>query len=231
MNTSSNHISFNEFVANEVKTLEFIITRGCLKKSFKDLNQAIEYAYLDFESDLKKGRLVHFDFHAEFEMKVENKNRSILLGANVKSDFQECSYFLAMTSADDKKQLIRKFHFDYARKDIFTAQDVPLFHLQYGGKMSPRMITDGFVDEKLDNWLSLPRLNFSPINLALLLDIMLCEFQTLESVKVAQSDLWRDLIFKNEKLLSKNYFKNICDHLQSPAYKKTYLLRDFCYGR
>lgn len=229
MRIYNNHPSYDDFITNEVRTLEFITNYG-LFKYYGDLNNLIYYAYQDYSGRLKRGSLSNFNFHSKFSIEVEGSVHEVLIGAIVATDFSECSYSLAILDTKEPNQLIRKFHFDYAIPSHNPKQKVPSYHLQYGGKMSPKMKEEGLDDSKLDHWLSLPRLNFHPINLALLLDVMLCEFRTLETNKISEDPNWRSLIFANEKMLTCNYYKNAADHISSAAYKKEKLLRDFCYG-
>ena len=93
------------------------------------------------------------------------------------------------------------------------------------------MTEDGMVADKLDTWLSLPRLNFAPVNLAILLDIAFCEFKSDETNNIVEDSNWRALILKNEKLLTFNYFTSIKTHIDSANYNKDKLIRDFCYGK
>jgi hypothetical protein len=230
MKINKGYPKFNSFTSNELQTLQYIKTRGLLSK-YLDLNNTIELAFYDLQAQLKKNPNSNFTFHCDFEMTVETHNHRVIIGANVINDYSLCSYFLAIVGKDDdNKKLIRKFHFDFALPSIATKQRVPVFHLQYGGTLSPEIIDAGLSGEKLDEWLSVPRLSYSPVNLALLLDILFCEFKTEETNHLIQGDLWRKLIFDNEIFLTKNYFNNISEHINSASYKKENLLRDFCYG-
>lgn len=229
MKISDLHPTFEEFVKNEVDSLEYICNRGLLSY-FDDLQSTICNYTSYYKSKIKKGKFDKFEFHASFYMEVEKQIRNVLIGSVVDTDFKECSYFLVIVNEEDNNKIIRKFHFDYATPANTTKQRVPTFHLQYGGKMSPKMAQAGLNDSKLDNWLSVPRLNFSPINLALLFDILLCEFKTVETNEVIQTSEWRTLIYNNENFLSANYFKTIAAHLQSQQHTPSRLLRDFCYG-
>lgn len=138
---------------------------------------------------------------------------------------------MAITDRENEEELIRKFHFDFAHPKNPTRQPVPIFHLQYGGKMTPYMKKAGLNDSKLDHWLSVPRLSFSPINLALLLDMTFCELRTVQTRKIVETQEWRTLIFSNEKFLLINYYTSIADHCAGASYTNKNLIRDFCYGR
>lgn len=229
MSIFNNHPTIADFKKNEVKTLEFISTRGLLR-SFNDLAEAISLAYYDYRGRLNKPH--DFKFHTEFEMEVEGSPHKVFVGANVIGEYSLCSYFFAIAGKDnDMKKVIRKFHFDYALPSAgVTRQPVPIYHLQYGGALTQEMETGGMSDEKLDHWLSLPRLNFAPVNLAILFDILFCELRVEQTHEIVESDEWRTLIFDNEKFLSRHYFNNISTHVNSQNYKKGKLIRDYCYG-
>ena len=71
---------------------------------------------------------------------------------------------------------MRKFHFDFA--PVVDKNDrKPVYHLQYGGKPTPRMKELNVDDEHILPWLSSPRINSTPINLALLLDMIFRPFR------------------------------------------------------
>lgn len=230
MNIIHKYPTSSNFIKNEVKTLEFIISRGLLNK-YVDLNSTIQNLYYQYNAKLKKESKFDFLLHANFKMEIEGHNHEVVIGANVLNDFSICSYFLAIAGKnDDEKKLIRKFHFDYALPTIATLQKVPIFHLQYGGKASPEMGNLGLCGDKLDGWLSLPRLNFAPINLALLLDTLLCEFRTVSTNEIVESSEWRSLIYHNESFLLSSYFENIAAHIKSSKFNKNSLVRDFYYG-
>lgn len=230
MTIAQNYPTFSEFWKNEIKTLEYLQSRTLLK-DYSELANSINMSYNEYFSKRKKNEIFDFKFHCSFTMEIENHLHEVIIGANVLANYAECSYFLAIVGKDeDSDKLIRKFHFDYAAPVNDTRQKVPVFHLQYGGQLSPKTGESGKKGDKLDTWLSLPRLNFFPINLALLLDTMFCEFRTVDTHKIVEDNDWRSLIYDNELLLTRNYFNNIYNHLNSQNHKKGNLLRDFCYG-
>lgn len=229
MSIHKNHPTSLAFKKNEVDTLEVIYTRKLLK-NFTDLETKIHYTYFNFK-DKSRLNTIDFAFHADFDMTVERKVHKIIIGAVISGDYNIASYFLAICGKDKSLNLIRKFHFDYAHPRISTKQPVPIFHMQYGGKLSSEMAKLGISDKKIDPWLSLPRLNYPPINLALLLDVTFCEFRTKETEDVIENPDWKNLIKKNEELLVRPYHSSINDFASSGNYNSTHLIRDFCYGR
>lgn len=226
----ANQPTADNFKKNEIKTLQFLTTRTGLLKNFPELSDAIKQSYYYFKSKVSKP--FDFTFYACFNMNVENSRHKVFIGANVVGPYSMCSYFLAIAGKDDQeKNLIRKFHFDYALPTAnATNQPVPVYHLQYGGKLSPELRNLELDDSKLDNWLSLPRLNFAPINMALLLDLLFCELRVPETNEVVEDSDWRDLLFANEKFLSRHYYESITAHINSQSHSKNRLIRDFCYA-
>lgn len=221
------HPSSTAFKQNELKTLQYLIARRRLLKDYSVLAEAINTAYYVCLS--KKNEDFDLDFHVEFDMEVQDAFHKVVIGAYLTGDFEMCTYFLAVLGKDDEsEEVIRKYHFDYAKPSIPTKQPVPTYHLQYGGELSKHF--ENRKDTHLSNWLSVPRLTYSPINLALLLDLMFCEFNTPETRRVVQDTEWRTLILHNEEFLTHQYYSSIYQHFTSGNYSKTSLIRDYCYN-
>jgi hypothetical protein len=221
------HPSSLEFKKNELRTLQYITARARLLKNYSDLADAIRVAYSRYQS--KKTGEFDLDFHVEFDMEVQEAFHRVVIGAYVVGDFDMCTYFLAVIGNDNESdEVIRKYHFDYAKPSIRTNQPVPTYHLQYGGELSEHF--ENKKDTHLSNWLSVPRLTYSPVNLALLLDLLFCEFNTIETNKVTQDVDWRSLVLHNEQFLTCQYYSSIYNHITSQDYKKTSLIRDYCYN-
>lgn len=231
MTINSKQPTITDFKKNEVRTLEYINARSTILKEFPDLITKIERSYYDNKLLLTKPT-GDFIFHADFDMDVEGSQHKIIIGANVTGNYAMCSYFLAIVGKDNfSNEIIRKFHFDYAIPPKSPVkQPSPVYHLQYGGKPSPEMAILGVSDTYMEHWLSLPRLHFAPMNIALLLDTLFCEFRTNQTKKVIEDDDWRALVYANEKFLSNHYFENINNHIISRNYKKDSLVRDYCYN-
>lgn len=228
----SEHPNYKEFINNEFKTLETITTRAMLLRIYPVLSNSISTCYEICKGKQKKNTLSSINFHCSFDVNVQGSSHTIILGALVTEGYEECSYSLTILGKDDdEKRVIRKYHFDYAIPAVAAKkQKVPSYHLQYGGELSEAMKKDGLCDKKLDSWLSVPRLSYYPINFALLLDLLLCEFRSKETNEVAQSTNWRDLIFNNEKFISQPFFTTISNYIGSESYKRGRLIRDVFYG-
>jgi hypothetical protein len=221
------HPNSSEFKLNELKTLQYLNARKRLLKNYSGLADALSVAYFKYQS--KKAGAFDFDIHVEFDMEVQKDFHKVVIGAYVTGDFDMCTYSLAVFGKDDESdEVIRKYHFDYAKPATATDQPVPTYHLQYGGELSHHY--EAKKDTHLSSWLSVPRLTYSPINLALLLDLLFCEFNTLETDKVVQDRDWRNLIFNNEQFLTNQYYSSIYQHMMSQQYSLTSLIRDYCYN-
>ena len=224
------------FKQNELDTLVFIYTRGIFAKYFKELGKAVEHYkhyYTGAFKRIAKGKVTPFNFHADFEMMIQDHEHRVVIGANLDNGDEVWSYSLGICGKDGKTKddLIRKFHFDFADPQIKTEQPVPVYHLQYGGELSPRAAERKITTTNIESWLSVPRLVFAPVNLALLLDITFVELKSEDSQKILTNQSWRDLIYKNEKFLIKNYYGAIAQHVNSQRYDKHFLIRDFFYGK
>lgn len=229
--TNDNHPKVLDFKQNEFKTLEFLKNRRLLK-GFSDLDESIDRAFFAYKDPERLKRL-GFQFHADFWIEVQKKWHRILVEALIseaKGTFNECTYSLSIAKKEQPNELIRKFHFDHAHPSIRTNQPVPIFHLQYGGTLSPTLQGKGILDAHLEKWLSLPRLTFPPVNLALLLDTIFFEFRTEETNKIIESSEWRGMIYKNEQFILTQYYRAIGNFCGSAHHKTTRLIRDFCYG-
>lgn len=215
------------FKKNEFKTLEYIRNWGLIGSPFETLSSALNKCYeqhynVDFS-------IYPFELQLDFPMEIQDHIHRVVVGANIRGSKDINSYYLAICDAKEE-QIIRKFHFDFALPDIKTLQRVPTFHLQYGGKSTQYIKDKNWNDDKIDSWLSVPRLSFMPMNLALLLDLIFCEFTNKDAKNIHEDSRWRTLVLDNEKFLYFHYLTNIHTHMQSSRYNNKYLLRDLYYG-
>ncbi len=221
---------------NELKTLEFFYKSSFFTRIFPSLSNTARNYRDFFGNDRKKIQGVGFFFEGDLELSVEGKPRRVFIGANLVSRKEKAnhwahvmvSYSLCVCARNKPPfGLLRKFHFDYA---CLAAQPGPIHHLQYGGKLSQHQLSNGLTDRKLHSWLSTPRLGHAPVSLALLLDILFCEFVSVEAKKIAEDPNWRALVRKNEELVLKPYYQNIARFIGSAKYGSDCLIRDYCYG-
>ncbi len=221
---------------NELKTLEFLSTNLVVSKYFNELS----YNALLHANYLKENVNSHISFEAKLNLTVENKKRSVYVGAVVtsklgedKSDVHDwISYYLAVSdNAVVPRRLLRKYHFDFVGGATHNNHSHPAFHLQYGGKLSQYLLAEGLTEKHLNPWLSNPRITFYPVTLALVLDVVFCEFPSLETRKIAENHLWRDLIKANEVFIIKPFYEEMMTFITSGAHNRDHLVRDYCYGR
>lgn len=219
----------NEFKKNEFKTLEFIHSRGFFTNDFSELANVISNSYYRYNGE-KWNKDRSFEIASDFNIEIEEKNHLIILHAQIIGDFEISTYSLGVCSNDGTMELIRRFHFDYIHLNGGSKKKGPISHLQYGGKSGSGSDGKKFFTNRIDDWLSEPRLNFAPMNLALLLDMTFCEFHNEKSEKIVENPEWRSLIKDNESFLLKNYYQGLASHMQPHIHKKEKLLRDICYG-
>jgi hypothetical protein len=218
-----------DFKKNEIKTLEYINAWGFFNNDFGDLAKAIKIAYYSYKGvDVKKN--FNFKFVSDFETEIEGKPHKVVLNALVSGNYEETSYSLGICEQDGSCEFIRRFHFDYDHDNINRRQKAPISHLQYGGKGGIGFDGKEFNTNRIEDWLSVPRLYYPPINIALLLDVTLCEFHNEHTEKIVENPNWRALILVNEVFILRHYYQILSDHILSPRHKKENLVRDICYG-
>lgn len=223
-----------EFKRNELFTLEFFRNDSNLIEMFPTL-VADAYQYYTF---IKKASDTIFNFESELEIQINGTTGKTRGKAHIggkffedpKKKFLAPSYYMAICKVESTPhRLIRKYHFDYILPGLVRRQPHPVFHLQYAGELSPRLLRLNLEHNHMDTWLSEPRLVFMPMSLALLVDIVLKEFPDERTEKVIERSGWRDLIRKNENLLLAPYFR--CCNLFLSGNKTDHLfINDFCYG-
>ncbi|MCF8371626.1 MAG: hypothetical protein K9H64_08380 [Bacteroidales bacterium] len=218
-----------DFKKNEIKSLATICSRALFDSNFPELATAISTTYDRYRGETWK-RKNDFEFAADFEVEIENKNHRVVLHGIVKGDYENTTYSIGICSLEKPSELIRRFHFDYDHDNERLKQKAPVSHFQYGGKSGNGFNGKEFHTNLIEDGLSVPRFNFPPINLTLLLDIVFCEFRNELTAKVVEDPNWRSLVKNNEDFLWKHYYQVLASHLQSTRHKKENLLRDICYG-
>lgn len=228
MSIFKEHLSYTDFVGNEIKTLGFIQGLTQINQSFNDLANKSQILFHQYSG--RKNSDIAFQFKCDLNMLVEKQDKTIFIEALLRPNFSEAVYVLSICDQSlIPPKIMRKFHFDFA--PVVDKNDrKPVYHLQYGGKPTPRMKELNVDDEHILPWLSSPRINSTPINLALLLDMIFCEFPSEPTYKIIGTKEWRDLIKNNEDLVTKLYYKNIAKFFTS-THKSDFLFRDFYYGK
>ncbi len=133
-----------------------------------------------------------------------------------------------MILQDESLILIRKYHFDYA--PVNTNNDrKSVYHLQYGGELTPKLDELEVDIEALHPYLSPPRLESGPVNLAIVLDTIFCELYSIDTERIIEDNKWRDLVKSNEAILYKEYFRNLVTFFNG-THTSNFLYRDLRHG-
>jgi hypothetical protein len=214
-----------EFKKKELETLNFICQRGFFDSDFAELAAALYSTNAKYKG-VKKN--FDFDFVSDFDMEIEGKPHHVVLHAQVLGNYDFTSYSIGVCGGS--AELIRRFHFDYVHDNAGKKQKVPVSHIQYGGRSGKGFDGKQFLTNNIEHWLSEPRINYPPINLALLLDLIFCEFFNEKTKKIVENSEWRGLIKDNETFIFGHYYKTISDHIYSIRHSKEVLVRDVCYG-
>lgn len=230
MSIDQYQIASPDFIKNEVQTLGFIKAQSSVATSFPELHTEAATSYSLYNGKHKKSAPTDFNFGCELKMEIEKISRSLFIEATVKQNYALATYALSLCDSDtEEKKLIRKFHFDYDPQGNSSIDKKPKYHLQYGGKATPKLQKNGISADPLHDWLSVPRFSINPVNLALLLDMVFNEFPSEATKRVIEKSEWRDMIKTNEDKVLVPYFNGISKFIRS-NHKSTRLYRDFAYG-
>lgn len=185
----------------------------------------------------------NFAFESFIELESENsEKRRVYVGALIKVSkikqkikYENISYYFTICrDCKERAPITRKYHFDHAFTDAEFRN--PKFHLQYCGNLTPLLKNAGYVKEDLFHMepsLSIPRIPYTPMSLALLLNLLLNEFKSRSGdfSKICYLPEWKKLIKKNEDLLLKPFFNSCSNFFNSRVDKKESLTSDFYYGK
>ena len=130
--------------------------------------------------------------------------------------YNSVSYYLAVCQMHNERlRLLRKYHFDYAPSNHPKKEaHHPVFHLQYAGKPTDKMLTEGVKCIRTTHpGLSIPRIPCSPMSLCLLVNLIFNEFKNNDLNKASGESSWEKLLLKNEMKLVRPYFKNVTENV------------------
>lgn len=232
MSVNSNHPTYLQFVNNELLTLNFFTSYPILASSFRNLAVDAKNTYALYQG-VKGPQLEsrNFEFGTNFEIDVEGKLGQLTIECILEPKFNLASYVIAVCRKKNTSySILRKFHFDYAIPTTNGKAPKPVYHMQYGGVVSPQLKSLRVSVDSLHPKISIPRLNSIPMNLALLIDMAFCEFRTPVTNKIVNDDKWKKLIKHNEHLLLKPYYEKYNQFITS-NHSSTFLMREFNYGR
>lgn len=101
------------------------------------------------------------------------------------------------------KSILRKYHYDY---ECSQGRNKPKFHIQYGGNPLPSSEDFDGVD-LLASWLSEPRLFYTPMSLALVLDQAFLEFPDDDTEKIRKDANWKGHLVDAQNKILAPYFE------------------------
>ena len=188
---------YTEFIKIEQKTLVHIRNELAKRKTFV---RAAEDASKTLGSRDKK----NFNFSTSWNVEYMNMNCRIFLGALIRkypSRNKICwmtHYLCLAENTGTIWRILRKFHFDYVTQDKMH----PRFHLQYGGELPPAMEVDGIKGQHLESLLPKvrqPRIFFTPVTIALLMNMLFYEFQSDDTDIIKEGLAWQKIIRENER--------------------------------
>ena len=181
----------------ELRTLDFLRSNPTFQGRFRQLSNDANLAYHRVEKS--RGG---YNFESYVDVTLEGQNRRVFLGGLIEIEdaiHNNISYYLGFSKFNARRRscrLLRKVHFDYQPP---TGQgDKPIFHLQYGGELTPLLKDFQCTDHLLTSFESKPRIPFMPMSLALLIDSLFFESQDLSCLEIAGRREWRDLVTTNE---------------------------------
>ena len=163
-----------------------------------------------------------FEFRADIQTQAndDSKDRvyTLFCGGLIEPNddaslIERTTYYFAVLEPEGRKfRIVRKIHFDYdssARPS--RKKRHPVFHMQYGGKLSSRLERLGIIDydKIICPVLSIPRIPCTPLSTCLLVDRMLRDFHNEETDNFVKEDQWKALLNKSEELLIRPFCENI----------------------
>lgn len=215
----------------DLATLQFIKNHPVLfqKQHYLLYQRASQY----FSSDSIKPKQRDYIINWFFEINIildHNSSREAVayLGVDIHSDgnkFEQLSYSLTICEG---KKVLRKYHFDYSSNAVEVRQLQPVFHLQYSGKLSEHHNKLKIDNSHNNEWLSEPRINFTPMTLAILLNLVFKEFPCESNRSIIETPEWISELRKSEIQLLQP-FHNQCSKFNSFNRSKS-LVSDFLYG-
>jgi hypothetical protein len=216
----------------EFETLRFFKDNPFGYQELPILSNDANTYYSAYYNKLKYHAQLHFSFESTVDIKVDGKEGFAHIGSLIESkdtdNINRTTYYAAICRKEEKK-LLRKYHFDYEPSGKLHRQPSPVFHLQYAGKLTPRLKDTNIDDNHLDTWLSEPRFCYFPLSLALLINLILKEFPDDTNSKLIEHPEWRRLVKKNENLIIEPFFKG-CQTFFSNNNTNKLFINDFYYG-
>jgi len=207
-----------QILDNEKRTLRFLKSQPDINSYFRRFHDDVcsELARLD---NIKHRQYPEnlFQFDSYMDIKIDGQMRRVFIGGIVrlgaKNVVEHASYSIAICNETSKSKVLRRFHFDFDLKTDSSGQsEKPLFHLQFGGELSPRMIREGFTESEyghIESWLSLPRIIHMPMSFIFLVFLVIKELDE-EHSNILCKPGWNARLRDSEELMLKDFFSNCC---------------------
>lgn len=216
----------------EQRTFIYLKSSKAVISKFLDLSSK-SGIQADMLSSSKKLEKTDIDFESFFDIDMRKIKYRISLGSKIMHDYSQVTYYLVVGEFKSKKALKpclrRKYHFDYDMER--NIKNHPVFHLQYGGTMSPGLneYSDSY-NSVLYPALSEPRLLYTPMTLSILLNQVFGEFQCEDTRKIYEHDIWKDIVKTNEETVLKPYFAQCTEFFNNHHASARLFTREFCFG-
>ncbi|HUV03261.1 MAG TPA: hypothetical protein VMW67_07490 [Desulfobacteria bacterium] len=124
----------------------------------------------------------------------------------------------------NQKRIVRCFHFDFQPEET----DKPDSHFQYGGKIPQNDQYMG-CHYCLEPFLENPRFHYPPMDLVLLFDLFIREFQT-PLAKWTQEPYWKGLVFKSQHLYWEKYWEKLVGFISQSQTAGRQTLHEWIYS-
>jgi hypothetical protein len=187
-----------QVIENERRTLEWVRNKAATIQNLHDLADIASEACRKFDPQF--GMNVHLQWQVPYDDHIFD----IHVGGLIKladHSIDNMSYELCVTREIDgsgRHRVLRRYHFDYANKQVRANRTSSVFHLQYSGKLSPQIVGDYEADH-MDSWLEEPRLFYFPMSLSLVLHMAFREFPDIYTDKLCDDGAWQSVFVRRDQ--------------------------------
>lgn len=215
-----------DFYINDLKTFDFLRNNDIVASHYPELLVDSDNMYSRLKQLLKNPISFGFQSHFNGIIFLNNIHKVFFGGlVNLKNSqtFNDISYYLCISGIDkDINHVIRKYHFDYTNPINERESPHPIFHLQYPGELSGYLESFNLDDTHMDSRFSEPRIFFTPMSFALLLNLIFKEFHDPTDgnfYKIREDSYWRSIVIENENLFLKPYYESCYNFLDKRSRK------------
>jgi len=216
----------DDLFALELRVLDFLRDEPFIAKNYPYLvNDLNKFIGINKSSHSGFHFFSHVDVcHRQLPIKRNGSrvysNLSLIIGVDIRQDehgnYSNISYCLGVvrTLQRNRRAIWRKFHFDLTVPGAQRRQAHPISHLQYGGELNHSWRELGFRDSQTKDFqsqLSEPRVQFCPMSLALIFDLIFREFPDQETVEFRSSREWIQIVRNHEDAVLLPYYRKCVD--------------------